>query len=311
MKNTILVITGATATGKTELGIKCAKLFNGEIISADSMQIYEKLNIGTAKPTKEEKLEAKHHMIDIVKPNQEFSVQQYVKYTEEIIERLFSENKLPIIVGGTGLYIKSLINPYSFCNVGKDEEIREKYKTILNEKGKEYLYNLLRDKDIESCNKIHMNDTKRVIRALEICDISGQQKTKLNEKDLTNKKYNYILIILDVPREELYARINLRVDKMFNAGLVLEVESLLNNGDVNENSQSMQAIGYKEFFKYFKKEISMQELKELICKNSRNYAKRQITFLNSFKDAIKFNPLTQQDEIINYIKKELSKYDRY
>lgn len=309
-KNTILIITGATATGKTELAIKCANLFGGEIISADSMQIYRSLDIGTAKPSNEELNLAKHHMVNIVEPNEEFSVQQFVDRAEKIIDNLFESNKLPIIVGGTGLYIKSLIYPYSFCGTGKNEEIRNKYKQILEENGKEYLYNLLMQKDADSCKKIHMNDTKRVIRALEICDISGSEKTKLNKEDLDSEnklkaKYNCIFIVLNIPRDELYSRINLRVEKMFSARLLEEVENLVKNNIVNENSQSMQAIGYKEFFKFFSNEISLQELKELISKNSRNYAKRQITFMKSFKDAVWFNPLLQQEEILCYIEKEL------
>lgn len=310
-ENTILIITGPTATGKTALGIKCANLFDGEVISADSMQIYKKLDIGTAKPTEEELSQAKHHMVNIIEPDKDYSVQEYVNETEKIINDLFSKNKLPIIVGGTGLYIKSLIYPYSFCNVAKDSKVREKYNEILKQFGKEYLYNILKEKDIESSNKIHMNDTKRVIRALEISDISGKNKTDLNNIDSSygdnlTKKYNCILIVLDIPREELYERINLRVQKMFDEGLVEEVESLVYNKIVNETSQSMQAIGYKEFFKYFNKEINIEELKELICKNSRNYAKRQLTFFRGFKDTVWFNPITEQDKIIDYIREELN-----
>ena len=144
-ENTILIITGPTATGKTKLGIDCANMFNGEIISSDSMQIYKDLNIGTAKPTKEEVSQAKHHLIDVVEPDEEFSVQQFVSLAEEKIKDLFSKNKLPIIVGGTGLYIKSLIYPYSFCSAPKDEKIREKYNNLLEKEGKEYLYSLLKE----------------------------------------------------------------------------------------------------------------------------------------------------------------------
>ena len=307
-KNTILIITGPTATGKTKLAIECANLFNGEIISSDSMQIYKKLDIGTAKPDKEELLQAKHHMVDIVEPNKEFSVQEFVSLADKKIEELVKDQKLPIIVGGTGLYIKSLIYPYSFCSAPKDENIRNKYKLLLETNGKEYIYNLLKQKDPDAANKIHLNDTKRVIRALEICEITGNKKTEMNNEEV-EPRYNYILIALNLPREELYERINTRVDIMFKLGLLEEISALKNKGIINESCQSMQAIGYKEFFKYFNNELSIDEVKELICKNSRNYAKRQITFIKGLKNAIWFNPLTEKDKIIQYIKEELDKND--
>lgn len=307
-KNTILIITGPTASGKTKLGIECARVFNGEIISADSMQIYKHLNIGTAKPDNIEISQAKHHLIDIVEPNEEFSVQQYVQLADKKIEELFDKNKLPIIVGGTGLYIRSLIYPYSFCKAPKDEKVREKYKSLLECYGKEYIYGLLKEKDFSASEKIHINDTKRVIRALEICEITGKTKTGMNVEELS-PKYNYVFIALNLPRDELYERINKRVDKMFDNGLLEEIKALLKANMINEKCQSMQAIGYKEFFKYFNGEISKEELKDLICKNSRNYAKRQITFIKGFKDVNWFNPLTQYDDIIKYITGELLQDD--
>lgn len=304
-ENTILIITGPTATGKTKLGIDCASMFNGEIISSDSMQIYKHLNIGTAKPTKEETSQAKHHLIDVVEPDEEFSVQQFVSLAEDKIKELFNKNKLPIIVGGTGLYIKSLIYPYSFCSAPKDEKIREKYNNILEKQGKEYLYSLLKEKDKKACEKIHMNDTKRVIRALEICETTGKAKTDMNIEEI-KPKYNYVLIALNLPRNELYERINLRVDKMFEEGLLSEITSVLKAKNLTEKNQSMQAIGYKEFFEYFKNNLSLEETKELIAKNSRNYAKRQITFIKGFKNVNWFNPLTEQDKIFEFIKQELN-----
>ena len=307
-ENTILIIAGPTASGKTELGIKCANLFNGEIISADSMQIYKNLDIGTAKPNDKELKQAKHHMVDIIEADKEFSVQEYVKEADKIINKLFLEKKLPIIVGGTGLYIKSLIYPYSFCNANKNSDIRSKYNKILEEKGKEYLFSILEEKDPDSCKKIHMNDTKRVIRAIEICEITGQEKTRLNNIDAISflkPKYNCIFIVLDIPRDELYNRINIRVNKMFDLGLEKEIKNLLENGLINKSSQSMQAIGYKEFFKYFDGEINLSELKELICKNSRNYAKRQLTFFRGMQGTKWFNPLIELEKIFDYIQKEL------
>ena len=209
-KQTILVISGPTASGKTGLAIECAKKFNGEIISCDSMQIYKFLDIGTAKATEEEQKQVKHHLIDVIEPNEEFSVQEYVKNAKEVINQIASVNKLPIIVGGTGLYIKSLIYPYSFCEAPKDENIRNYYKDLLNQYGKEYIYKILQQKDIDASKTIHVNDVKRVIRALEICDITNSKKsllnTEMNEKE--SSLYNVIFIVLNPDREKLYNKIN-------------------------------------------------------------------------------------------------------
>ncbi len=302
--NTIIVITGPTATGKTALSIEIAKKYNGEIISADSMQIYKKMDIGTAKPTKEEQSEIKHHLIDYIEPNIEYSVQQYVKDADIIINNLIKNKKLPIIVGGTGLYIKSLIYPYSFCSAPRDENIRNKYKKLLEDYGKEYIHNLLKKKDFEASNKIHCNDTKRVIRALEICEITGNSKTSLNVEQKSTK-YNVILIALNFSREVLYDRINKRVENMFEMGLLQEVDDLINVYNLNFDMQSMQAIGYKEFRDYFNNEKSLAEIKELISKNSRNYAKRQITFIKGFEHVKWFNPIEDKLSIFKYIEGEI------
>lgn len=301
----ILIISGPTASGKTDFAIECAKRFNGEIISADSMQIYKNLDIGTAKATFEEQSQAVHHLLDIVEPNGEFSVQQFVEKASSAIEDIFHRGKLPILVGGTALYIKSLIQPYSFCSAPKNEQIRAKYLKILEEKGKEFLYNILLEKDPIACSKIHMNDTKRVIRALEICESNTQNKTELNAVDSNIPRYDSVFVILNLPREELYERINERVDKMFSLGLLNEVESLLKAHKIDQTCQSMQAIGYKELFQYFDKSLTLDETKDLIKKHSRNYAKRQITFLKSFKNAIWFNPKTQREEALLFVKENL------
>ena len=303
-QNTILIITGPTATGKTELAIDIAKKYNGEIISADSMQIYKYLDIGTAKPTLEEQSKIKHHLIDFVAPNMEYSVQQFVAEADLIIKDLFKKGKLPIIVGGTGLYIKSLIYPYTFCSAPKDENVRNKYKEMLAKEGKEYIYNLLLDRDSEAASKIHCNDTKRVIRALEINELTGKKKSELNLED-NNYKYNVIFVALDLPREQLYDRINKRVEKMFELGLLSEVKNVISSNLANFDNQSMQAIGYKEFSSFFSNEININELIELISKNSRNYAKRQITFIKGFKDVKWFNPIEERNEIYKFVEERL------
>lgn len=303
-KQTILIISGPTASGKSDIAIECAQKFNGEILSCDSMQIYKDLNIGTAKVTKDEQLLVPHHLIDIVSPDKEFSVQEYVHIAQQKIDEILSKDKLPIVVGGTGFFIKSLIYPYSFCGAPKDESIRKKYNDLLQKKGIDFIYSLLQKKDYEASLKIHKNDTKRVIRALEIFDLTGQQKTKLNveEKD---EKYNAIFIVLNCDREKLYERINLRVDKMFDLGLYEEFNQVLNKYNLNENHQSMQAIGYKELFDLKNNVSSLEETKEKIKKNTRNYAKRQLTFMKGFKKAIWFNNLNQKDQIFNYITDKL------
>ena len=286
--NKILIIAGPTASGKTEFAIKCAKEFNGEIISADSMQIYKKLNIGTAKPSKEETKQAVHHLIDFVDPSENFSVQQYVSSAKIEIDNIISRGKLPIIVGGTGLYIKSLIYPYSFASSPKNEDLRSELNKLAEEKGVDYVYGLLETKDPESAYKIHPRDTKRVIRALEICMSTGKKKSELNIEE-NKKEYDYLMLVLNPDRNILYDKINNRVDKMFDLGLEEEIKMLVNNKVVTKDSQCMQAIGYKEFFDYFENKTTYEELKESIKKHSRNYAKRQITFFRGFEDAIWLN----------------------
>lgn len=309
MKKTILIITGPTASGKTGLAIECAKRFNGEIISCDSMQIYKHLNIGTAKATEEEQSQVKHHLIDVVSPEEEFSVQEYVKLAKEHIDDIIFRNKLPIIAGGTGLYIKSLIYPYSFCGAPKNEEIRKKYQNILQTNGKEFLYEILKQKDFDASKRIHINDTKRVIRALEIFDSTGIEKTKLNSKEL-KPLYNTVFVVLNPDdRDVLYSRINLRVDEMFDFGLLDEFANVKKKFALTKINQSMQAIGYKELFDLEDNKTTELGTRELIKKNSRNYAKRQITFMKGFKEAKWFDPITQKDEIYAYIKKEIKKYD--
>lgn len=300
----ILIITGPTASGKTEFAIECAKRFNGEIISADSMQIYKGINIGTAKPTKQELAQVKHHLIDFIDLNKEYSVQQFVDSALKLIEQIKGRGKLPIVVGGTGLYIKSLIFPYSFCESPKSQEIREKYTNLLKEKGKEYLYNLLLKKDKDACQRIHINDTKRVIRALEICETTGKTKTQQNNEGLT-PRFEYILVALTMDRSILYKRIDERVDKMFEKGLVNEITALIKNNLVDKSSQCMQAIGYKEFFKFLNGDSTLNETKELIKKNSRNYAKRQLTFIRGMPDVMWFDILNERDKAIDYIKLKL------
>jgi tRNA dimethylallyltransferase len=298
----ILIITGATATGKTAFAIECAKLLNGEIISCDSMQIYRNLDIGTAKPTLAEQQSVPHYLINVVDANKEFSVQQFVNLAQEKITDIISRGKLPIIVGGTGLYIRALIYPYSFCSSQKNEQVREKLNDILNKKGATYLYSMLKEVDNDSAIKIHPNDTKKVMRALEIFETTGVPKSKQNVGE-DSPRYDYEMIALTMPREILYERINNRVDLMFKMGLENEISALLKAGKVSRNSQSMSAIGYKEFFDYFDKKITLDEVKQLIKQHSRNYAKRQETFIRGFKDTHWFD---DKSKALEYIKEKFT-----
>lgn len=281
-KNSInlIIVCGPTASGKTALAVELAKNLNSEIVYADSMDIYTGLNVGTAKPTKEEKCGIKHHMIDVVSPREQFTVFDYRETAKPIIDNLINKGKIPIICGGTGFYINSLLYNLSYGKGTGDVSIREKYKQIAQEKGSFYVYNLLKQVDPESANKIHENDLKRVIRALEIYE-SGTKKSDI--KDDKTPNYNYLAVSPNPDRSVLYERINSRVDKMFDLGLVEEVKGLYFNG-ITENFQCMQGIGYKEIIPYIKGETSLYQTKENIKINTRHYAKRQITFFKQLEN---------------------------
>ena len=283
----LLIICGATATGKTKLAIDCAKKLNTEIISADSQLIYKSLDIGTAKPTCEEMGGVVHHMIDIIEPSCNFSVSDYCRLAEPIINRLLSESKVPIICGGTGFYINSLIYDLSYGNAMANSSIREKYNVLLQEKGKEYLYNYLASVDPVTAGKLHENDTKRVIRALEIFEVSGRRKSEIIDK--LEPKYRYTAVAVDYSRDELYDRINRRVDDMFDCGLIDEVRNLINSGITSKN-QCMQAIGYKEVIECIKNGNNDSTMRDIIKQNTRHYAKRQITFFKKLEGIIWLKP---------------------
>lgn len=278
MNNNLIVIAGPTGVGKTDLSICVADKIEGEIISADSRQIYRYMDIGTAKVEKEYRDKIKHHMIDIVDPNEEFSVSDFKKITMEIIDDINKKGKIPLLVGGTGLYINSIVYEIDFTNVASNKTIREHYESILLEKGKQFLYELLMEKDYDTATKLNINDTKRIIRALEVYDVTKIPMSKQN-KDFRkpSSKYNLIMYLLYMDRSKLYDRINARVDKMLKDGLIDEVETLLKL-EYEKSLNSMQGIGYKEIVDYLENRISLDEAVELIKKRSRNYAKRQLTW---------------------------------
>ena len=270
----VLCIVGPTAVGKTKMSIELAKQLNGEIISGDSMQIYRGMDIGTAKATMDERQGIPHHLIDEKNPDEPYSVAAFQQTVRAKMEEIKSRGKLPIIVGGTGLYIKSVLYDYEFAGESESKEIDEaKYGHLSNEE----LHAKLAAVDEAGAKDIHPNNRKRVIRALEIYETSGVKKSEMIEKQEHKMIYDACLIGLTDDRNVLYDRINKRVDTMYETGLVEEVKALFDEG-IPAESQSIRAIGYKELYDYFKGLISLEESKELIKRNSRRYAKRQYTW---------------------------------
>ncbi len=278
MSNKIIVIVGPTAVGKTYASVELAKKLNTEVISADSMQIYKGMDIGTAKITDEEKNGIKHHMIDIIEPNENYSVSDFKDKAEEIIDNILLNNNVPIIVGGSGLYVNSLIYDLDFGNAKSNEKIREYYNYYHREHGEDKLYEKLLKIDPKAAEKIHKNNVKRVIRALEFHDITGFKFSEINtDIRKPSNKYDCILIGLNMDRKTLYERINQRVDKMIDEGLIEEVKSLLYKG-YDKDLVSMKGIGYKEIIDYLDGNISLDESVNILKRNTRRFAKRQYTW---------------------------------
>ena len=277
MRKKCIVIVGPTGVGKTRLSIFLAKRLNSEIISADSMQIYKYMDIGTAKVEPKYQKEIKHHLIDIVEPNENFNVEQFQSLCIEKIEEISSKNKIPIIVGGTGLYINSITHKLEFNTVKSDEKLRYELENIAESQGNQKLHKMLEDIDPESASKIHKNNVRRVIRAIEVYKLTGHKFSEINDKfDHYNDDYDFYIIGLNDDREILYKRINQRVDEMIDEGFMAECKYIYELTD--GNSQSIQAIGYREAFMYLNNEISFKDMVSLMKKNSRKYAKRQLTW---------------------------------
>lgn len=283
----VLVICGPTASGKTSLAVECARALDTEIISADSMLVYKGLDIGTAKPSASERKGVVHHLIDVAEPTESFSVSDYERLALPVVQSLLSRGKTPVICGGTGFYINSVLYKSQFGKTGANPEIRKKYETYLEENGKERLHALLKECDPESASRLHPNDTKRVVRALEIFETTGRKKS--DQHDLPVPRFDFVCVSVGYPREELYERINRRVDGMLNAGLTEEVRSLLERG-IPLSAQCMQGIGYKEMAEGMRQGWPMTEIAELIKKNTRNYAKRQITFFRRMNNHTVLSP---------------------
>lgn len=304
-KQKVIVICGPTASGKTKLSIELAKKINGEIVSCDSMQIYKDMSIGTAKPTKEEMQNIKHYLIDCISPETRYSVADYKKQAIEYIKEIFKKGKVPIIVGGTGLYVESLIYNIEYNEIKTDLKYREELEKIAQEEGLEKLYEKALKIDEKATRKISNNDKKRIFRILEIYHTTGKTKTKLEEESRKNKpEYEFLLFGLTMDREKLYERINLRVDNMLQDGLVQEVKELLNKYE--ELPTAIQGLGYKEVVEYLKGDTSKEEMIEKIKLETRRYAKRQLTWFRKYNNLTWLNAQNDLQDNIRIILEEYS-----
>ena len=309
MTTPLIILTGPTAVGKTDLSIQLAKAVDAEIVSADSMQIYKYMDIGSAKVTEEEMQGVKHYLVDEIEPDMPFSVSEYKRMAEEYIDEISSRGKNVIVTGGTGLYLNSLIFDMDFGKSDANQELREELNKELEENGPAYMYEKLVSLDKEAAERIHPNNTKRVIRAIEVA-MSGEKMNDFSKDLRYNKKYRPIIIVLNRDRQALYDRINLRVDIMLKNGLIEEVKGLLEKG-YTKDMISMQGIGYKEIIKYFDGEYTLDEAIEIIKRDSRRYAKRQLTWFRRYEDAKwfeidKFDSAEElKNAVVSYVKEML------
>ena len=304
-KPTVIVICGPTASGKTALSIELAKKINGEIVSADSMQIYKYMDIGSAKPTKEEMDGIKHYMLDFVEPNMRYSVADYKKQAEICIEQILEKGKVPIIVGGTGLYVNSLIYGIEYNEIKLDKEYRDKLEKIAQEEGLEALYNKAIEIDSTAMEKISCNDKKIILRVLEIYHETGKTKTQQEIESRSKEiKYDYKVFAINMDREILYNRINQRVDTMLEQGLVEEVKKLISKYD--ELPTAIQGLGYKETIEYIQGKITKEEMVEKIKMETRRYAKRQLTWFKKDKQTIWIDGLEDKEKNIQIILEEIN-----
>lgn len=291
MKKTVVAIVGPTAVGKTGLSIEAAKRFNGEVISGDSMQVYRGMDIGTAKVSPQEMQGIPHHLIDIIEPHEEYSAKDFQTQAQQLIEQITERGRLPVIAGGSGLYIQAALFDYHFPDIRRNDELTEQLTKQAREKGIDEIYSRLQKVDPEQAKKIHPNNHRRVIRALEIYETTGRTKTEWEKEQKREPSYNTIFIGLEMEREKLYAEINNRVDEMIHKGLLDEVTRLYKEG--LKNTQAMKAIGYKEFIPYLEEKDTLESCIEALKQNSRRYAKRQYTWFKNKMD-IKWYPVSPE-----------------
>lgn len=305
MKPKVIVICGPTASGKTSLSIEVAKKIDGEIISCDSMQIYKEMNIGTAKPTVEEMQGIPHYMLDFVLPSERYSVADFKEAATDRIEDILKREKVPIIVGGTGLYVDALTKNITYPEIEIDLEYRKQLEELIKENGLESLYEEAKKTDEKAMQTISKNDKKRIMRVLEIYHQTGKTKTQLeSESRLTPPPYEYIVFAINMEREKLYERINKRVDIMIDQGLIEEVEALTKKYE--EFPTAMQGLGYKEVVSYLKKEITKEEMIEKLKMETRRYAKRQLTWFRKDENIKWIDGLAPLEQNIQCILEEYS-----
>lgn len=303
-KPIVIVICGPTASGKTALSIELAKKIEGEIVSADSMQIYKDMNIGSAKVMPEEMEGIKHYLIDFVSPDERYSVANYKQDAKKAIEKIISKGKTPIVVGGTGLYVDSLIYEIEYNDIEIDEEYRRKLETIKEKEGLDILYKKALEIDPKAMEKISSNDSKRIMRVLEIYHSTGKTKTQQElESRIKEIPYDYRVFAINMDREKLYDRINKRVDIMLEKGLVNEVKNLLKK--YNDFPTAMQGLGYKEVKDYLEGNLSYDEMINKIKQESRHYAKRQLTWFRKNENTIWIDGLNDTNDNINTILEEI------
>lgn len=299
----MIILTGPTAVGKTELSIGLAKAIDGEIISADSMQVYKKMDIGTAKITSQEMQGIRHYLVDELDPSEEFHIAKFQEMAKKALKEIYERGKIPLIVGGTGFYIQGLLYDIDFTKEEGDKQYRTFLQEIEKKDGKEKLHEMLKEIDPVSAQKIHCNNVKRVIRALEFYHQNGYPISEHNEKESQRESpYQSAYFVLTNQREVLYDRINKRVDLMIEQGLVDEVRQLKKEG-YEKSMVSMQGIGYKEVFDYLNGECSMEEMTEQIKKDTRHFAKRQLTWFRREKDTIFIDKseFKTETEILTYM----------
>ena len=299
----MIILTGPTAAGKTELSIKLAEAVGGEIISADSMQVYKKMNIGTAKIMPEEMDGIPHYLVDELEPDEEFHVVRFQQMAKRAAEKIYEKGKIPIVVGGTGFYIQALLYDIDFSEEDADRGYRDRLKKLAEEKGNGYLHRMLAEFDTESAQAVHENNLNSVIRALEFYEKTGTKISMHNEQERTKEsRYNFVYFVLTHERKILYDRINQRVDRMIEAGLIDEVRQLACEG-YTKDMVSMQGIGYKEVFDYLEGKQDLAETAERIKKDTRHFAKRQLTWFRREKEVTMINrqDYRMEDEILAFM----------
>ncbi len=303
LQKPLIILTGPTSVGKTALSIALAKAVNGEILSADSMQVYKQMDIGTAKITQEEMAGVPHYLIDELNPDEEFNVVRFQQFAKKYMQQIYEKNKIPILVGGTGFYIQAVLYDIDFTQNDTDDSYRQELERLLQEQGGDYLYAMLKSTDPESAAIIHPNNSKRVIRALEFAKLTGDKISEHNrEQRNRTSPYNYCYFVLNKDREKLYKSINQRVDIMLQEGLLEEVKRLAAQGYTSE-LVSMQGLGYKELLSYLEGECSLEEAIDILKRDTRHFAKRQLTWFRRERDVIWVNKdeFTSEDDLLNYL----------